>query len=156
MKMDEEHFQRHLKAEDALRDILFMYRECLNYKCLYDDFGTEDGKFDPFFFIDCSEKDAGYMHESDLKLLHEGSAIKLASHALQSMGQGGYPENSYPQIERVRKLFSSKRMAHLPEFERFFELYLHPTGETWMEELDKISMELYNQFIYEYFQSLLR
>jgi len=37
-----------------------MYYVCIDYNGLFDDFGTEVGNFDPFYFIDCSVDEVWY------------------------------------------------------------------------------------------------
>ena len=155
---EDECFQRQLSAENAIRDILYLYMTCLNYQYLYDDIGTEDGDFDPFFYIDCSKEDICFS-DIDLRLLHEGSAVKLTCDALQSIGQGGYPETSYPKlnryIKRMKAFVGAGRLKHLPKFEHFFILFLDPTKDGWSDEIGYVARDLYEAYVRGYVQSLL-
>jgi hypothetical protein len=102
-----------------------MYYTCIGYSGLFDDFGTESGEFDPLGYIDFNHDSlAGY--SVDVKLLNEGSAIKLACEILQTRGQGDMQSS---HILNIRKLLKSERMNHMPELKAFIELALHSCSE---------------------------
>src|SRR5947209_1414312 len=82
-------FDDYFAAQRAIRDILFMYRFLAGYRGLYCDFGWEDGEFDPLAYIDTA--DHPNLDPDDVRLLREGSAIKVLCYVLQAYGQGGYP-----------------------------------------------------------------
>ena len=119
---EEVRLKKFLTAENAIRDILYMYYVCVDYDGLFDDFGTEDGKFDPFYFIDCSVDEVGY--ELNFNLLHEGSAIKISCQILQAWGQGGYKGIESKGLESVKSLVKSSRIDHIPELKAFIKLAL--------------------------------
>lgn len=54
--MQDTSFENYLKAQSALKDIIFMYKTLIDYSGLFDDLGIESGEFDPFTFIDCDQK----------------------------------------------------------------------------------------------------
>lgn len=62
--MQDTSFENYLKAQSALKDILFMYKTLIDYSGLFDDLGIESGKFDPFTFIDCDQKNLISMKKS--------------------------------------------------------------------------------------------
>ena len=97
---EEQAFETFLRAERAIKDILFMYYTCVDYSGLFDDFGTEWGEFDPFEYIDFNHESLdGY--SLDIKLLNEGSAIKIACEIFQTWGLEKldvYWQNHYNQI----------------------------------------------------------
>jgi hypothetical protein len=110
-------YERWVSAESAIKDILYMYYTCIDYRMLYSDMGTEDGKFDPFYFIDCAEAQTGY--DTDFDLLHQGSAIKIACRILECWEQGGYEGFESNRLEQEKELVASGRMDHLPELKQY-------------------------------------
>ena len=115
--IDDDVFEKWLVAESALKDIIYMYYTCSQYRTLFSDIGTEDGKFDPFYFIDCTDAQTGYEMEFDL--LHEGSAIKLACRIIQCWEQGGYEGLESSGLKQEKELILSGRMDHLPELKQY-------------------------------------
>lgn len=144
-----EKHEKYLNAEDAIRDILYMYYVCLEYNCLFDDFGTEDGKFDPYIFIDCTVNEVGY--DIDYKILHEGSAIKLACKVLQAWGQGGYTGIDSKGLEDIKALVKTNRMAHITELKEFIELALVS-----YERAQEKANEVFTKFVVGYFRELTK
>ena len=140
---EDKNFELRLQAEDAVKDILYMYKTCTEYFGLFDDFGWEDGKFDPFFYVDCPADLAGG-EDCELQLLHEGSAIKIACGILQSFGQGG---DHYPG--KAKELIKQNRLSHLPELEEFIKGIL----ESDEKSLSK-SPYIYEKYILGYFKRL--
>ena len=146
---EEQKYQRYLLAQDAMRDILYMYKTCLEYKCLFEDFGVEDGKFDPFVFVDCDSEMVGG-DNSDAMLLREGSTIKIVCAILQAWGQGSYPKTDTMFIKEVNKLLESGRLEKYGDQKKFIELALISYDET----VEK-SAEVYNTQIVGYFEEML-
>ncbi len=132
--------KKYIIAENAIRDILYMYYVCVDYNGLFDDFGTEDGDFDPFYFIDCSVDKVGY--ELNYKLLHEGSAIKISCQIMQAWGQGGYTGIKSKGLERIKSLVKSERVDHIPELKAFIELALIS-----QEKAEEKSKEIYDKYV---------
>jgi hypothetical protein len=64
------------EAENAIRDILFLYRDLTDYHGIVGDHDT--GTFKAWKFLDCSLDD-GYGGAETEKLLHEGAAVALLS-----------------------------------------------------------------------------
>jgi len=120
---DELVYEKWISAENALKDILYMYYTCVDYRTLYSDMGTEDGKFDPFYFIDCAEAQTGY--ETDFDLLHQGSAIKIACRIIECWEQGGYEGFESNRLKIEKELVASGRMDHLPELKKYIFDSLH-------------------------------
>lgn len=146
---EDEKFQTLLKAQDALRDILFMYRELANWRGLWDDFGWEDGKFEPLEWIDFPA-DGADLDTEDLRLLHEGSALKLICHMLQSWGQGGYPTLETAYIGQIRHAVTSGRLNHLPELKDVLS-----DSFTSDAALKERAEEIYDRYVVGYFHRLL-
>ena len=136
------------KANEAIRDILFMYRELTNYAGLFDDFGSEDGVFDPEHYInyvDTSE----CLSEEDLDLLHHGSAIKIICGVLQSWSQGGYPERASYYTILAQKLLDNKQLDHIDELRNMLALCLE--SETKFNQYRK---NIYHNYVIGYFKKL--
>ena len=146
---EEQKYQRYLQAQDAIRDILYMYKTCVEYKCLFEDFGLEDGKFDPFVFVDCDPEMVGG-DSSDAKLLREGSTIKIVCTILQAWGQGSYPETDTVFTKDAKKLVKSGRLEKYQSQKTFIELSLASYEDT----VEK-SAEVYSMQVVGYFQRML-
>jgi hypothetical protein len=146
--VDDEDFDRFLSAEEALRDVLFMYKTLTNYGGLYDDFFTEDGQFDPFIFIDCScEKFS--ISPSEQVLLQQASAIKLICIVYRAWGQSNYPQEESELVNDINALLSNGRIDHLHIFRKTLELAIKDIGVA-SKNFDFI----YQTFVVGYFQSL--
>ena len=111
--MSEQNLLKMESAYSAMRDILFMYKVLTDYKGLFDDFGTEDGKFDPMTYVDCKASEL-CIEESDIKLLQEGSVIKILCGVLQSWGQGGHPDKKCFWVSNAKLLLRDGRLNHVP------------------------------------------
>ncbi len=146
-KFEEVRLKKYSIAVNAIRDILYMYYVCLDYNGLFDDFGTEDGDFDPFYFIDCSAEEVGY--ELNYNLLHEGSAIKISCQIMQAWGQGGYEGIKLKGLERIKSLVKSERLDHIPELKEYIDLAL--TSQIKAEEKSK---EIYEKYVLGRFRAL--
>lgn len=94
------------EAEQAIRDILFLYRELTDYLGIVGDHDT--GTFQPWKFVDCSVDD-GYGGDEAEKLLHEGAAVALLSEMIDWWTQG-----SGSNIETYRAAIEQRRFDHLP------------------------------------------
>jgi len=144
---EEQAFETFLRAERAIKDILFMYYTCVDYSGLFDDFGTEWGEFDPFEYIDFNHESLdGY--SLDIKLLNEGSAIKIACEIFQTWGQGDIQSS---HMLDVKKLVSSERLNHLPELKIFLKLALESCSEG-----KKKSGKIYQKYIVGFFSDLAK
>jgi hypothetical protein len=94
------------EAEQAIRDILFLYRELTDYLGIVGDHDT--GTFRPWKFLDCSVDD-GYGDDETERLLHEGAAVALLSEMVDWWTQG-----SGSNIETYRAAIEQGRFDHLP------------------------------------------
>ncbi len=142
-------YEKYKKANEAIRDILFMYRELINYSGLFDDFGTEDGLFNPSIYVDCSTKELS-IHEDDAKLLHEGSAIKLICSVFQAWGQEGYPERDCQSVIVAKNLLEKGRLKHIPELEGVLKISLVS-----YDKANEFSNEIYKKYVLGYFKKLI-
>ena len=73
------------RAQHAIRDILYLYRELLACGAIVGDQDT--GTFDPWEFLRATSY--GYSTAEDLKLLHEGSAVALICDLIDEIEQRG-------------------------------------------------------------------
>ena len=138
----------HDEAISAVKDVMYMYTTLVNYSGFFDDFGTEDGKFDPFYYIDCAASNLG-IQEEEAKLLHEGSAIKIICGVLLSWGQGNHPEEKTYYVDMFEKLMAARRLEHIPELRDAIELSIKSDSDFWV-----ISGQLYKKYVLGYFRSL--
>jgi hypothetical protein len=139
-----------VSAESAIKDILYMYYTCADYRTLYSDMGTEDGEFDPFYFIDYSaESQPGY--DTNFDLLHQGSAIKIACRILECWEQGGYEGYEGTRLKPEKELVSSGRMDHLPELKQYISDCLKSYSLA-----SKGSVAIYSKYIEGFFETLIK
>lgn len=145
---DDYYFEVFHQAEDAIKDILFMYRSCTDYRSINDDMGYEDGKFDPLVYIDCRQDQFG-SYDVDLDLLHHGSAIKIVATLMQFAGCGYFDS---PLAHGYKKALEQGRLDHLPDFKIAVEYLFNctDTGAIW-----KHSQSLYEKYIVGYFKELI-
>ena len=141
-------YNKYLKAIDAIKDILYMYRELIGYNGLFDDFGVEDGVFDPTTYIDISPQDVE-LGDDDIKLLHEGSAIKIICSVLQAWCQGGYPDTVTQYLQDIKKLLGDGRLRHLPELESLLSTAFKSDEDAW-----DASRPIYEKYVKGYFKTL--
>ena len=94
------------QAEQAIRDILFLYRELTDYNGIVGDHDT--GTFKPWRFLNCSLDD-GYGGAETEKLLHEGAAVALLSELIDWWTQG-----SGSGIDAYRAAVDQRRFDDLP------------------------------------------
>lgn len=134
----------------AVKDVLYMYTTLLNYEGFFDDFGTEDGKFDPYCYIDCDAKMLG-IQEEEAKLLHEGSAIKIICGILFSWGQGNHPDEETYYVTMYNKLMAQQRLEHIPELRDAINLCIESDDKFWVA-----SGALYKKYVVGYFEKMLQ
>ena len=137
------------KAIAAVKDVLYMYTVLLNYSGFFDDFGTEDGKFNPYDYIDCNAKTLG-IEEDEASLLHEGSAIKIICGILFSWGQGNHPEEETYYVKMYNQLILENRMEHIPKLRDAIQLCIESDDKFWV-----VSNKLYQNYVVGYFKKLL-
>jgi hypothetical protein len=105
--------------------------------------------FDPAIYVDCSAEDLD-VGESDAKLLHEGSAIKLICRVRQAWGQGGYsPERDTGWTTTAKTLLAHGRLKHIPELEAVLKI-----GLVSYDEANKLSQDIYRKYVLGYFERL--
>jgi hypothetical protein len=95
------------RAQDAIRDILYLYRELVAYGGVVGDHTI--GSFDPWEFVRAAAY-GGWAIDEDLKLLHEGSAVALLCDLLDEMEQRG----SEMEMDRFRQGLEAGLLDHLP------------------------------------------
>lgn len=147
--MSDNEFDNFNKASEAIRDVLFMYKTLIEYSGLYDDFGSEDGKFEPEIFIDCKASDY-CIGEDDARLLHEGSAIKLICSVFQAWSQGGYPVSYSQAAEKARNILENGSISHMPELETTLKVALSSC-----EDAQPHFKVVYEKYVKSYFKSLV-
>ena len=74
-----------LEADQAVRDILFLYRDITGYRAIVGDHDT--GSFNPWRCLDCTLEGAATPDAAEL--LHQGSAVALLSEMIDWWTQGG-------------------------------------------------------------------
>jgi hypothetical protein len=137
----------YLAAQRAVRDILYMYRFMTSYRGnLYDDFGFEDGAFDPLTYVDVADDELG---TDDVRLLREGSAIKVICSVLQHYSQGGYPQYVSPAIERIRAALDAGRFRYIPELEQVIRLGLESE-----DSINQRAGDIYRKYVKGYLHDL--
>lgn len=141
-------YEKFVKANEAIKDILFMYRELVNYSDLFDDFGIEDGSFEPSIYVDCNAEELG-INQDDVKLLHEGAAIKLICSVFQAWGQGDYPNSEPHSVMIAKKLLEKERLKHIPELEHVLKTVLISS-----DKARESSKEIYKNYVLGYFKKL--
>ena len=111
-------------AQDAMRDILYMY---WNLASSWGGFGhnVETGRFNQYLCIDATLEDTGWSEVADLKILHEGSAIKLLCFLSDHLDEREEPPSPLSWFgQRLRDLLNLGRLDHLPEAKIAIELGL--------------------------------
>lgn len=131
------------EAEQAIRDILFLYRELTDYLGIVGDHDT--GTFQPWKFVDCSVDD-GYGGDEAEKLLHEGAAVALLSEMIDWWTQG-----SGSNIETYRAAIEQRRFDHLPTARAAVVAGLDGE-EAMIPYLDAV----YEEYVLAYFATLSR
>jgi hypothetical protein len=126
------------RAQDAIRDILYLYRELVAYGGISGD--HDIGRFDAWEFLDYR----GYAIHGDLKLLHEGSAVALLCDLLDEMEQRG------GSSERYRDALASGRFDHLPQAKSAIGL-----GIAGVDELIEASGPVYRDYVIGYLATLV-
>jgi hypothetical protein len=129
------------EAEQAIRDILFLYRETTEYCGIVGDHDT--GSFEPWKFVDCSV-DGGYGGGGTEQLLHEGSAVALISELIDYWDQGGRTA-----LEVWSAAVEQGRFDHLPTARRAVSAGL-AGGEAMLPHLDAV----YQEYVLNYFSRL--
>jgi hypothetical protein len=147
IEFDEYDFDEYMASQLAIRDILYMYRELCRYRGLFEDFGWEDGEFDPFKFVDITEESG--LSDDDIRLLREGSAIKILCDVLLGYGQGGYPSHKSEHMQRIEEAFKERRLRFVPELESALGL-----GLTSAEALYAESNQIFRKFVLGYLSRL--
>ena len=131
------------QAEQAIRDILFLYRDLTDYNGIVGDHDT--GQFKAWRFLDCSV-DGGYGGPETEKLLHEGAAVALLSEMIDWWTQG-----SGSGIETYRAAVEQGRFDHLP-LARMAVIAGLASEEAMFPHLDAV----YEAYVLAYFAQLSR
>ena len=147
--MNDNEFSNFNHASEAIRDVLFMYKALIEYSGLYDDFGTEDGKFEPEIFVNCKASEYS-IDEDDARLLHEGSAIKLICSVYQAWSQGGYPIQESLAAEKAKHILNEGKINHMPELEAILKIALYSC-----EDARPQFNLVFEKYVKGYFKSLI-
>ena len=144
----EEQFQIHQQAMDAIRDILFMYKTLVEYFGIFDDLGSDGGKFDPMIFVDCIAADYD-IDEEDAQLLQQGSAIKMLCRVYQAWGQQSFPKYDSEATKEARQVLEQGRLKHMPLLEEVMSLALAD-----IKQAETRFDEVYKECVLGYFKQL--
>jgi hypothetical protein len=132
------------EAQEAIRDILFLYRDLTDYTGIVGDHDT--GTFKPWKFLNCS-LDGGYGGPETEKLLHEGAAVALLSELIDWWEQG-----SGNGIDAYRAAVDQGRFDHLPTARRAVVAGLEGDNDALLPHLDAV----YEEYVLGYFAALSR
>ena len=94
----------------ALRDILFLLRDAATGGQL--DESNDTGTFDALRYVDCRVED-DVIEKDDLRLLQEGSGVKLLVELITAGDNATWP----PESPAVRAALDDGRLSHLPLLE---------------------------------------
>ena len=131
------------EAEDAIRDILFLYRDLTDYYGIVGDHDT--GSFEAWKFLNCTVEE-GYGDAESERLLHQGAAIALLSEMIDWWTQG-----SGSNIDTYRAAVDGGRFDHLPAARAAVAAGLE--GE---EPMIPFLDAVYEDYVLAYFENLSR
>lgn len=120
---DETFDSLYAESAAALRDILYLYLEIASDCLPWGDFDRADrGTFDPYRFLAITYRHRyQFRSESDLRLLHEGSAISLIAH-----------------LAEIAFLDECSESTFVEDFARGRITYEHPAAHDTLVELARI------------------
>ncbi len=127
-------------AEDAIRDILYMYWDMSQSGAFSHD--IELGRFNQYLCLGASLAGDGYGSADDVALLQRGSAVKilclLSDHIYehdQAPGEGEFLNT------RIRALLREGKLDHLPSAKQALELGLAGNMDPFHKQLDTVYRE---------------
>jgi len=141
----------HLEANQALRDILFLYTDLAES---YDGFGhgIDTGSFDPYRFLDADTD--GYVSPDQLGLLRQGSAVALLCGFYDFWNEAERVNVAHPWVDRLRTALEQGRFRYCPDIgdiiHEAFERDLRD-DDPWLHEAVS---PIYDKYIREYFSRL--
>jgi hypothetical protein len=133
------------EARNAIRDILFLYRDLTDYNGISGDHDT--GTFKPWKFLDCSVDD-GYGGPETEKLLHQGAAVALLCEMIDWWMLGSVSDSD---IDTYRAAMEQGRFDHLPTARVAVAAGLEGE-EAMIARLDAV----YEEYVLAYFAHLSR
>ncbi len=131
------------EAQDAIRDILYLYYQLTDYNGIVGDHDT--GSFKPWRFVDCV-LDGGYGGPDVEKLLRQGAAVALLSEMIDWWTQG-----SGSGIDTYRAAVDQGRFDHVPTARRAIVAGLEGE-EAMIPHLDAV----YEEYVLAHFAMLSR
>jgi hypothetical protein len=130
------------RAQDAIRDILYLYRDLVEYGGVVGDHDL--GAFEPWEFLQASVH-GGWATDDDMRLLHEGSAVALVCDLMDEMDQRS------GDSQRFRRALEAGLLDELPVAKETLQAGLAGT-----RELQEASKTIYREYVLGYFSTLVR
>jgi hypothetical protein len=128
------------RAQDAIRDILYLYRDLVAYEGVVGDHDL--GAFDPWEFLQATRY-GSWVIDDDLKLLHQGSAVAIICDLVDEM------EQRRGDIERVRQALESGLFDDLPTAKEALQV-----GLAGPRQMVDASAPVYREYVIGYLSSL--
>jgi hypothetical protein len=129
------------RAQDAIRDILYLYRDLVQYGGLVGDHDL--GAFEPWEFLQATVH-GGWATDDDMKLLHEGSAVAVICDLMDEIDQRGR------DIKRFRHALEAGWFDELPAAREAVRAGLTDTGE-----LQEAFKPVYRDYVLGYLSTLV-
>lgn len=131
----------------AIRDILYMYYDLVNYDGFAHNIDT--GTFDPMFFADC------YLYEPpgigfgiEVDLLHKGSAVAVLCKLSDIWDEScEIPESEF--AFQVKRALEDDRFDHLPIAENCLRAAFQNE-----EKFRKLLGEVYEEYVLKFFKEI--
>ncbi|WP_100658835.1 hypothetical protein [Alteromonas flava] len=134
-------------ANDAIKEILFMYYSMDNYN----GFGSaETGLFNPYWFLKVKISEAGYLAIADVQLLQQGAAIKILNWIYGEILD--YENNILPEGHWSKSLLESGAMERVPEAEQALKA-AHVDFPSFEKQLSRVYKTLVKGFFRTYANS---
>lgn len=150
MEITSENYQ---EADDAIRDILFMYVDLAES---YKGFGhnINRGKFKALDFIDVRvvEPD-GYTFAIDETILYPGSAISLQSELSDVWDEyQTWDVKNWPLINEIKQAYEANWFSHMPDIEKAIQLGFEKNEDEFRRQLKLV----YETHVCSYFNKLAK
>lgn len=134
-------------AQDAMRDILFMYWDIVESG---GDFGAtiDTGRFNPYLFINTSTK-ADFACSVDIDLLRQGSSVDLLILLTDYLDCDEPPKRGTYLGDRLYELVDNKLLDHVPEAREAII-----SGLEFRDDFLEKSKEVYIEYILKFFRKM--
>lgn len=149
MQNDQEKFEQHQLARNALKEIIFMYHEIVNSGGM-SAIPADVGCIDEDSFIDCDASNYS-IYEEEAEMLHAGVAIKMICDVNHSWDSVGRNLTSSQRIIDIQTMLNNGRLAHMPDLEKALDL-----GIKDQKELNATHNNLYNKYVAGYFSEMAK